>query len=625
MQPNKDILLIYLPGAMLSGKDYQSIFTSLQQLQSYHQQAGINLFLVCPPVNWMVLASLPAAGPGDGGIHQVNAAGEDAFNAALEAAVNAGFKPDKTFSGKINNAYVAMHSIAAMWAMQAPMKRSAGVAFIGASIVTQPGFSWPGVHDFPQPVLHIWGSMDGQYRSTRAALVVADAAQTIAQLGPIRAAAQNPLLLVPGMNHAQQSNGIPNVARGDLLPDQVSSLEGAGKEIAMALSAFIIANNAPSSSSLLSSSSSSSGLEAKSKALMTLKAMTSNTIDTLSPYLAALGRALPTTEGEGEGSSLLFSSFARGAEAASPPSQAYAAHPGEIATAKSFCEYAQRRCLQAAAAAGAGTMEGDPMLENIHVTAIVHTSLENFIRSQPRIYSPIITTNIAGSSNKNGDGNTGNNNKTGDGNTERNSSNSSSSSLDSKWVLQVHCYLRREWLEPNSESWLKNSSPEYYLKLKKGVAVGLEMKRRKEEEEGEEEGKKEEEGDDAKTWGGEEEEGIVSAAELHRELYNAALSEVSPVFGDVYTKRGRVLEFGKDRDVSREIDNPIDWMVKFHNEVVGGGGVLISPKVSTEICVEKGSNINGKGEMRKFYGNHYIKVKSKAWFHEWIMVDGLRG
>ena len=544
----------------------------------------------------MVLASLPAAGPDDGGIDQVNAAGEDAFNAALEAAVNAGFKPDKTFSGKINNAYVAMHSIAAMWAMHAPMKRSAGVAFIGASIVTQPGFSWPGVHDFPQPVLHIWGSMDGQYRSTRAALVAADAAQTIAQLGPIRAAAQNPLLLVPGMNHAQQSNGIPNVARGDLLPDHDSStLEGAGKEIATALSSFIIANSAPSLSS------SSSGLEAKSKALMTLQAMTSNAINTLLPYLTALGRALPTTDGEDEGSSLLFSSFARGAEAAGPPSQAYAAHPGEIETAKSFCEYAQRRCLQAAAAAGgggggAGTMEGDPMLEIIHVTAVVHTSLENFIRSQPRIYSPITTTN-----------------------------NINTHSVDSKWVLQVHCYLRREWLEPNAESWLKNSSPEYYLKLKKGVAVCLEMKRRKEEEEEAEGGGGGGGGggDDAKTGRGGEEEGIVSAAELHRELYNAALSEVCPVFRDVYIKRGRVLEFGEDRDVSREIDNPIDWMVKFHNEVVGGGGVLISPKVSTEICVEKGSN--GKGEMGKFYGNHYIKVKSKAWFHEWIMVDGLRG
>lgn len=465
-------------------------------------------------------------------LDRVNAAGDVAFNAALEAAVNVGFKPEN----QGESIYVAMHSVAAMWAMQAAVKRSAGVIYIGGSILTQPGFVWPGVLDFPQPMLHIWGSMDGQYRSTRAALVADDVAQSIGQLGPIRAAAQKALLLVPGMNHAQQSNGKANVARGDLLPDL--DLDEAGAQIASALSAFIVANSA-------------SGLEVKNKALIALKEMTHNAIDAMAPYNTALGR-------------LAGSSFARGAEAAGPPSQEFIAHPGEIAIAKAFCEYAQRRCLQ--------TMkEGDPM---ISITAIVHTSLDNFLLSQPRMYSPITT-----------------------------STSSIDASIDSMWVLQVHVFLHREWLEPSVESWLKNSSPEYYLKLKNGVAVAQEMKRRKEEDAGEEGG-----GND------------VSAAELHSELYALALNEVSPVYRDMYTKRGRVLEFGEDRDVSREIENPIDyWMV--NNGVVGG--VLTSPKVSSEmICVETGSN--GGGGRGKSYGNHYIKVKSKAWFHEWIMIDGLR-
>jgi hypothetical protein len=399
-------LLILLPGALLSPNDSAGILEALQTAQQ--RVPGLALWAAAAAVDWARFnPAAPAA---------TLALGDAAAQAALDAAVRQGFPLQTSAKGdQLLNVFISMHSLASLFASGLPLRRAAGAALLGATLQPfDPGF-WPSPHAFPKPLLHVFGQLDGQQTTPQAALAAGDAARGVPTLGPRENARQKPVALVPGLSHAQMNNGVPNVARGDLLPD--ASLDQARAEVARVLAAFVAANlPAPGCG----------GAAAEQAALDALQEATRRAAALLSPYLEALGRATPEqllAPGAPGDAQLPALAAAYGAELfPAPPSttRAQVAHPGELAEAERFCAAVQARVLRGAGLGAAVAF---------NASAVAHTDRASFDAARAAVVHA-----AAGGA---GGGGTG--------------------------TVQAHCYLYREGLESTAVP-SRPVAPVYFLK-----------------------------------------------------------------------------------------------------------------------------------------------------------------
>lgn len=86
----------------------------------------------------------------------------------------------------------------------------------------------------PKPVLTLSGGLDGQMVSATIAKLAGDVLATEPALGPYNTYATKPVIIIPGMNHAQFCDGRVNVERGDLIAaiSHADALHRAGELVA---------------------------------------------------------------------------------------------------------------------------------------------------------------------------------------------------------------------------------------------------------------------------------------------------------------------------------------------------------------------------------------------------------
>jgi hypothetical protein len=90
---------------------------------------------------------------------------------------------------------------------------------------------------YPKPVLTVGGGRDGQMTPAIIASHAAEVLDTEPDLGPHNTYAVKPVIIIPGMNHAQFCDGQINVERGDLPP--TISIEDAQQRTAELIAAFL--------------------------------------------------------------------------------------------------------------------------------------------------------------------------------------------------------------------------------------------------------------------------------------------------------------------------------------------------------------------------------------------------
>jgi hypothetical protein len=114
----------------------------------------------------------------------------------------------------------------------------------------------------------------------------------------------------------------------------------------------------------------------------------------------------------------------------------------------------------------------------------------------------------------------------------------------------------------------------------------------------------------------------VSAAEINVATFAASFAASPPLFQESFRRLGAPLRFLPDKDITSIIETPIDWMKAplVIEPDSDGGTTLCCPCISTPPAVQPFFD-RGPG---RFVGNHYIKCPSPAWFHEWVMIEGLR-
>lgn len=379
----------------------------------------MQLWLAAPQIDWQYMMKLGPHAP-----DKWEAYGAELVQQAVQAAQAEGFPLQGKPEARMDNVFVAMHSVSTCFYPSAPMKHCAGAIAL-AGVVD--GASGP-VADAaaaPRPLMHVLGVLDGQTRLPRAAWTAARLAPLAAQFGARHLATVRPLAVIPGMNHAQFSNGVVNTARGDL-PSDVP-LETQAEAVAGLLVAFVAANHPAATR------------ESSHHAVEQLMQATAASFELLTPYCEASGRGSPATllsVGAAAGSDPAgadLAAYTMGAERLpfSSPDRNGFGHPGELAGAERFARAAQRRML------AAGLPEGADVAA-VRVAVTVHISLETFIYSQPTIFQ------VEGP----------------DG---------------PQWVVQCNCHPKWEYYAPGMEAAGKPMSPHYLLKLKKGGVLALAM------------------------------------------------------------------------------------------------------------------------------------------------------
>lgn len=381
-------LLILFPGALLYPKDYKHLLAALHTAPAtLETQQPLALWVAVASVDWTNPA-LQTSG---------RDVGDTAAAAALEAARQAGFPGKATTTGRCDSVFVAMHSISTIFASGFPMRNAGGVIMLGSALLPQDDFS-ASVYEFPRPMLHVLGSLDGQLSLSKAALIAADAAKTGAALGAAFAARSRPVVIVPGMNHGHFSNGIANTMRGDL--EAEISLEAASAAVADAVSRFVLVNHPEYD--LGQEQIGMGGGEDVTPASW-LAGATASSAAFVDGYLSALGR--PSVSDILGGAARPAVVHGVGTEAfpvsypgtlswcvqvvkvifsiitqftAPTAGRRFIAHPGELAAAEAFCVAAQRAMLRA-------VMSEEEVTAHVHIVATAHTDLDAFTFGQPLI------------------------------------------------------------------------------------------------------------------------------------------------------------------------------------------------------------------------------------------------
>lgn len=204
-----DVLLYFLPGAFTVPAHY---FPLLKAIQS---RCGFRLWVVVlDPGSSLVMMPMVEA----------------SFDGVLERVKQMGFQTGQYPS---QNIFFGGHSWGAWESRSVAMKRADGYIQLGSCFHTCPD----NLVQYPKPVLTLCGELDGQITL---AAIVKHAGEVYAvkdELGDYFVNAVKPVVIVPGMNHAQFSHCIPNKARGDL--DALISPEQARVVSADIMSSFL--------------------------------------------------------------------------------------------------------------------------------------------------------------------------------------------------------------------------------------------------------------------------------------------------------------------------------------------------------------------------------------------------
>lgn len=405
--PRPDVLLILVPGALLQPSDYDMLCACICDT---FKHSPVALWLCVCSMSWRIDPT------------SVQDQFDGALESALETAVAEGFKPLAPHPGGRNeNVFVAMHSVAIMAATGFPLKKSAGIVALGSTLFPSESINMD-AYTFPRPLMHIWGERDGQMNLFKASLVAGRALARDLPLGITAVSSLRPMLVVPGMNHAQFSNGIIRKERGDFEPDIPQ--DEAVSLVSKGMLHFLTVNCAHMGIPAINVST----------AVQVLTSMTEEAARFIDVPAVALGRASPIrllqlskieddqgklSGGVGEEETMLLA-LACGAEAYPKSSKLLQqlAHPGEEKAAREFAINAQFQVFRKVMA--------PEVAENIRIAATVHHLKETFLRSQAEVI-------------------------------ER----------PKGWGVHVHILLWREGLT-SSYSPLTFVSPTYALKLKQG-------------------------------------------------------------------------------------------------------------------------------------------------------------
>ncbi|KAG0600063.1 hypothetical protein M758_11G004400 [Ceratodon purpureus] len=215
---DRDLLLVYCPGALQASENY---FPLMHEIQA---QLSLRL--------WIVV------------LHNTNqeALSSSKVDASLTGVIarlqERGFR---SVSSAIENVFIAGHSIGAWVGRPVALKRAQGFIQMGSSFNAQED----NLPQHPKPVLTLGGGRDGQMTPAAIAKHAGDVLATERDLGRHNTCAVKPVIIIPGMNHAQFSDGRPNLERGDLNP-AISITDGRRRAGELAAAFLAVQSEGPS-------------------------------------------------------------------------------------------------------------------------------------------------------------------------------------------------------------------------------------------------------------------------------------------------------------------------------------------------------------------------------------------
>lgn len=507
-----------------------------------------------------------------------------------EDAVAAGFKARVSGWGRCTNLYLCAQSAAGVTMAGVAFKAAAGFILLASAFDGRYATGQlPSLEDYGRPVLILGGELDGQLRWPWQAPLAADAAVLAQKAGPCYAASHQPFILVPGANHAQTSNGVPNYARGDIAPTVEYAV--ATEQLSHAIASFVTSHQAVQKHD-------------RQAAADELLVMVRRTAEMLGPYFMASGMGdicsawvtgrsggpestasldMPdtshphhSTPQHSHPSSPLQQSLLQGARREVAQRVSGSLHPGVVQKAERFVAAAQLKL--------ASSLPRDVM-GRLRVVVHTHTDVEALLLNQPRVQEQ----------------------------------------PDGSVVVAVHALIALpNVVRPGAKlPSCRPAAPEYWLKLKRPQAIADELGL---------------EGTFA--------DGTTASA-LNSDALQAALAAVSPAHVDRYRSTGWQLSFDSDKLVA---DNNAEKFIREGAMVFAGqpeasgsgrGTVQVTSPVLTSKSVGEVQKLAAAGKpgnpasaamlaaaddpyMVRFLGNWYTKVLSVAQAMEWVMLDSLR-
>ncbi|KAH9314362.1 hypothetical protein KI387_022989 [Taxus chinensis] len=204
-----DVLLLFFPGALTPPQAYFPLINTIQKKSTFRLWATVldpGKQPISPPMI------------------------EATFDGMIKRVKDHGFEPGEL---SINRIFVAGHSLGAWCSRSISKKKAEGFIQMGSFFHTNPD----NLAQYPKPVLSLGGGLDGQLGVGGFAKHAGEIYTLEPEMGGFNTNAVKPVIIIPGMNHAQFSHGIPNKERGDL--DAYISLEDARSQTAESIVSFL--------------------------------------------------------------------------------------------------------------------------------------------------------------------------------------------------------------------------------------------------------------------------------------------------------------------------------------------------------------------------------------------------
>lgn len=204
-----DVLLLFIPGAFTSPQAYFPLINLVQKISAFRLWAAI-------------------LDPGERSLSSSMI--EASIDGMITRVKEQGFIPGELSISKI---FIAGHSIGAWCARSIAKKRAEGFIEMGSFF----DIKSDNLAQYPKPVLSLAGGLDGQLKLAAMAKLAGEIYRIEPEMGDFNTHAVKPVIIIPGMNHAQFSHGIPNKSRGDLEAD--ISIEQARSQTAEFIASFL--------------------------------------------------------------------------------------------------------------------------------------------------------------------------------------------------------------------------------------------------------------------------------------------------------------------------------------------------------------------------------------------------
>lgn len=204
-----DVLLLFFPGALTSPQAYFPLIKIVQKISAFRLWAAI----LDPGERFLSSSMIDAS-----------------IDGMITRAKDQGFIPGELSISKI---FIAGHSVGAWCARSIAKKRAEG--FIQMCSFFE--INSDNLSQYPKPVLSLSGGLDGQLKLASVANLAGEIHRIEPEMGEFNTYAVKPVIIIPGMNHAQFSHGIPNKERGDL--DADVSIEQARSQTAEFIASFL--------------------------------------------------------------------------------------------------------------------------------------------------------------------------------------------------------------------------------------------------------------------------------------------------------------------------------------------------------------------------------------------------